>query len=294
MSAERSGDRSLRGNVRPHRRGRRPRRPACRTFAHVGGAIWGSPLRGNVRPHRRGRRPRRPACRTFAHVGGAIRGSLPTGQPLPSAAGVTRRCHQNAAHIRLLAFFDRCGNSGFASSATGSAKPQFPRRGRQGRPLRRGGYYPPACRTSTQVCGRFVNRPYGEMQVCIVGAGALDGPLVGHACRDGGRGKPLPYGETSVRIVGAGALDGPLVGHRRMSAERSGDRSLRGNVRPHRRGRRPRQPVCRTSAHVCGRFMNRPYGGTGNSLPHLSQATSSPAAVIANQRRNAGVAIRIL
>ena len=238
---------------------------------------------------------------------------------LHAAATSALRCPKNAAHIRLLAFFDRCGNSGFASSATGSAKPQFPRRGRQGRPLRRGGYYPPACRTSTQVCGRFVNRPYGEMQVCIVGAGALDGPLVGHACRDGGRGKPLPYGETSVRIVGAGALDGPLVGHRRMSAERSGDRSLRGNVRPHRRGRRPRQPVCRTSAHVCGRFMNRPYGGTGNSLPHLSQATSSPAGggtgggrgkplpcgfagaertdrrpVIANQRRNAGVAIRIL
>ena len=42
--------------------------------------------------------------------------------------------------------------------------------------LRRGGYYPPACRTFTQVGGRFVNRPYGEMRVCIVGAGALDGP----------------------------------------------------------------------------------------------------------------------
>ena len=80
------------------------------------------------------------------------------------------RCPKNAAHIRLLAFFDRCGNSGFASErlaafavpgpvsrrpangaaaeipvtlflppaarnrnpATGSAKPQFPRRGRQG------------------------------------------------------------------------------------------------------------------------------------------------------------------
>ena len=26
----------------------------------------------------------------------------------------------------ILAFFDRCGNSGFASSATGGAKPQFP------------------------------------------------------------------------------------------------------------------------------------------------------------------------
>ena len=36
------------------------------------------------------------------------------------------RCPKNAAHLRLLAFFDRCGNSGFASPATGSAKPQFP------------------------------------------------------------------------------------------------------------------------------------------------------------------------
>ena len=60
-------------------------------------------------------------------------------------------------------------------------------------------------------------------------AGVPDGPLVGHACRDGGRGKPLPYGETSVRIVGAGVPDGPLVGRSRMSAERSGDRSLRVN-----------------------------------------------------------------
>ena len=36
-----------------------------------------------------------------------------------------------------------------------------------------------------------------------------------------------PYGKTAVHIVGAGALDGPLVGHGRSSAERSGDRSLR-------------------------------------------------------------------
>ena len=29
----------------------------------------------------------------------------------------------------ILRFFDRCGNSGFTSSATGSAKPEFPVRG---------------------------------------------------------------------------------------------------------------------------------------------------------------------
>jgi len=29
----------------------------------------------------------------------------------------------------ILGIFDRCGNSGFASSATGSAKPEFPVRG---------------------------------------------------------------------------------------------------------------------------------------------------------------------
>ncbi len=39
------------------------------------------------------------------------------------------RCPKNAAHICSLAFFDRCGNSGFAFSATGSAKPQFPFQG---------------------------------------------------------------------------------------------------------------------------------------------------------------------
>ena len=90
---------------------------------------------------------------------------------LHAAATSALRCPKNAAHIRLLAFFDRCGNSGFASErlaafavpgpvsrrpangaaaeipvtlflppaarnrnpATGSAKPQFPRRGRQAR-----------------------------------------------------------------------------------------------------------------------------------------------------------------
>ena len=43
--------------------------------------------------------------------------------------------------------------------------------------LRRGGYHPPSCRTSAQVGGRFVNRPYGGGGT--VGAGALDSPLVG-------------------------------------------------------------------------------------------------------------------
>ena len=33
-------------------------------------------------------------------------------------------------------------------------------------------------------------------------------------------------------------------------------------MRPHRRGRRPRRPACRTWVHVGGRFVNRPYGST--------------------------------
>ena len=69
-------------------------------------------------------------------------------------------------------------------------------------------------------------------------------------------------GGTCVHTVGAGVLDGPLVRHGRGSTERSWDRSLRGNVRPHRRGRRPRRPACRTWVHVGGRFVNRPYGST--------------------------------
>ena len=36
----------------------------------------------------------------------------------------------------ILGIFDRCGNPGFASSATGSAKPESPLRGRQGHLIR--------------------------------------------------------------------------------------------------------------------------------------------------------------
>ena len=35
------------------------------------------------------------------------------------------------------------------------------------------------------MCGRFVNRPYGEMWVCIVGAG-ITLPVVGHRRRFAG------------------------------------------------------------------------------------------------------------
>ena len=49
----------------------------------------------------------------------------------PSALRYPEKC----SRVRLLLFSDRCGNCGFAFSATGSAKPQFPRWGRQGGPL---------------------------------------------------------------------------------------------------------------------------------------------------------------
>ena len=52
------------------------------------------------------------------------------------------------ARRRSLAFFDRCGNCGFAASAPGGAKPQFPRarwaRGDQLPFLRRRNKYPPS------------------------------------------------------------------------------------------------------------------------------------------------------
>ena len=166
------------------------------------------PLRGNLRPLRRGRRPARGRAR-LSDAGAGRRSDsaiAPTEKPLPSAAGVTRRCHRstlrcpkNAAHIRLLAFFDRCGNSGFASErlaafavpgpvsrrpangaaaeipvtlflppaarnrnpATGSAKPQFPRRGRQ---------------------DRAVGATFGR-------------PFVGHSRMSAGGASPSPTGE---------------------------------------------------------------------------------------------------
>ena len=145
----------------------------------------------------------------------------------------------------------RGGKANWPRNDTGNLRPL--RRGR--RPRR------PACRTRARVGGRFMNRPYGGTGVCAVGDGALGGPPVGHG---------------------------------RRSAERSGDRSLRGTGKPspspvasdilprwgrnrRRRGRRPRRPAGRTRARVCGRFGYRPYGRRGNPLPHLSQATSSPA-----------------
>ena len=48
---------------------------------------------------------------------------------------------------------------------------------------------------------------------------------------------------------------------------------LRGNVRLLRRDEHC-SSACPTRTHVGGRFVNRPYGGRGNPLPHLSQATA--------------------
>ena len=49
--------------------------------------------------------------KTFCSAGADVRLAVPE-----KCCGLTR----------ILAFFDRCGNCGFASSATGSARPQFP------------------------------------------------------------------------------------------------------------------------------------------------------------------------
>ena len=111
---------------------------------------------GNVRPFRRGWRPRQPFCRTCVQVGGAIWGSLPTGQPLPSAAGVTRRCH-------------------------------LPRRGRQGCFVGAGALDSPLVGHGRRSAGDRKGRPYRGTFVCFVGAGALDSPLVGHARRSAER-----------------------------------------------------------------------------------------------------------
>ena len=67
----------------------------------------------------------------------------------------------------LLAFSERCGNSGFASSATGSAKPEFPRRGRQGRAIRES---PLRGTGEARRAGKALRAaegvgPYGEMSV---------------------------------------------------------------------------------------------------------------------------------
>ena len=74
--------------------------------------------------------------------------------------------------------------------------------------------------------GRFAMTRRGNVRLLRRGR-RPGGPLVRYASVSAGDRKGRPYRETSVHIVGAGALDGPLVGHGRSSAERSGDRSLR-------------------------------------------------------------------
>ncbi len=121
------------------------------------------------------------------------------------------------------------------------------------------------CRNLAQVVGRFVNRPYGGTWVCTVGADAQ--PMAGPEQTEG---LSLRGGRSPTRQSVSLAF---LVGHTPTSADDQWS-SLRGNLGLHRRGRRPRRPAGRTSARVVGRFGYRPYGGRGNPLPHLSQATA--------------------
>ena len=79
-----------------------------------------------------------------------------TGEPLPSAAGVTRRCH-------------------------------LPRRGRQGCFVGAGALDSPLVGHGRRSAGDRKGRPYRGTFVCFVGAGALDSPLVGHARRSAER-----------------------------------------------------------------------------------------------------------
>ena len=83
-------------------------------------------------------RRRQQAC---AGVQDPSAAATPPQDDTPSGIGLcAARYHLHLAvpgkccrHTLIFAFFDRCGNCGLAFSATGSARPQFPRRGRQGR-----------------------------------------------------------------------------------------------------------------------------------------------------------------
>ena len=56
----------------------------------------------------------------------ATRGPHPSASQTPVRLAVPENC---CGLTLFLAVFERCGNSGFTSSATGSAKPEFPERG---------------------------------------------------------------------------------------------------------------------------------------------------------------------
>ena len=147
---------------------------------------------------------------------------------------------------------------------------------RWGRNRRRRGRRPrrPAGRTRAHVGGRFVNRPYGGTWVCAVGT-SIARPSVGHGCR---------------------------------SAERSGDRSLRGNGGPRRRGAlrfAPPlwSPVGRTSGQVGGRGTAEQCsalrfamtgGGTGGrgahrTPPSPAQAPATPP--LSGEAKRTGLAM---
>ncbi len=236
--------------------------PACRTWAQVGRRFGYRPYgrRGNPLPHL--------SQATSSPAGGGTGGVGDGVQPMAGPA-----CRTWA---RV------CGRSGDRSlRGTGKPSPSpvasdiLPRWGRN---RRRRGRRPrrPVCRTRAQVGGRGKPLPYGGTSVCFVGAG-----LVPARWSDMGAGRRAiresPLRGNLCLLRRGGACPRPFVGHASMSAERSGDRSLRGTGKPspspvasdilprwgrnrRRRGRRPRRPAGRTRAHVGGRFVNRPYG----------------------------------
>ena len=238
-------------------------------------AIRESPLRGNASLHRRGRRPRRPACRTSAHVGGAIRGSLPTGQPLPSAAGVTRRCH-----LRLAVPEKRCAHSfacvfrplrkfrlrfichwqreaaippeGEARRAVGDgaqpmAGPVLSGMGaawREGHPYAHKGHLAPPLRGTGEAQNPSVTgTSASDTSPCRGGKAHWFAMTGGRLGVEGA----APYGGTCVCTVGP-SIARPFVGHRRSLAGDRKGRPYGGRGNPFRQ-RYPHRPSVRTGAH---------------------------------------------
>ena len=124
--------------------------------------------------------------------------------------------------------------------------------------------------------GRRPAHGRARVSVRCVGAG-ITRPLVGRARRSVGRGKPLRHRHPHRPSVRTGAP--PPEGEARHAADTSPFRGGKGsrlsrsfafsklkteNSKLLAADSRPYggHPVGRTSAHVCGRFVNRPYVGT--------------------------------
>ena len=125
MSAERSGDRSLRGDGGLHRRGGACPRPPVRPASMSAGDSAIAPT-GDGGLRRRGRRPRRPVCRTQARVGqGGQRIAAPAGErihPFRHPPAVRRRMTpppEGEARVRFSACIHVRGRAMLVPTGTG-------------------------------------------------------------------------------------------------------------------------------------------------------------------------------